>query len=76
MPKTNYNEEYLRQVFKSVDKDRDGSLTTQECLGAMKKFHKNLTEEGMRKVMQLMDKNKDGGITYNGTYVILTHLRG
>ena len=73
--KSGYSQECLKEVFKKVDKDNDGSLTKQECIQAMKMLRKNLDERGLTRVMQLMDKNNDGGISFCGKILFMFYFR-
>ncbi|XP_066915428.1 calmodulin-4-like isoform X3 [Clytia hemisphaerica] len=54
----------LRRVFQEADRDRDGYLTTDECLAALKQLGHVMDDKGIRRVMGLMDKNNDGMITF------------
>ena len=51
-------------MFRQVDKDRDGSLTRDETIAALKMLRRNMTDEGLTRVMQIMDKNGDGGVSF------------
>ena len=62
--KPKYSTKRLEEVFRLVDRDKDGSLTHNECFQAMKMLGKHMSQSGITRIMQLMDKNHDGGVSF------------
>ena len=58
-----YSHDRVKEVYRKVDRDKDGSLTKEECLEAMKMLGKHLDDRGLTRIMELMDTSNDGGIS-------------
>jgi len=59
-----HNNEALRAVFDSFDKDNSGFLDTAEVVQAAKELGVEFTEDDVSKVFGEVDKNFDGKITF------------
>jgi len=54
----------LKDAFRSFDENKDGRLSKQELLSAVRCFNLPIPEEHVRQIAELCDANADGEIDY------------
>ncbi|XP_012520381.1 PREDICTED: calmodulin-like protein 5 [Propithecus coquereli] len=54
----------FKEVFKRVDKDRDGKIDAKELGEAIQAMGKKLSEEEVKKIIEKLDSNHDGTISF------------
>lgn len=62
---TNQDEEQMRKVFQSMDKDFSGSIDKQELIEGLRKMGNQKPEEEANMIFEMADLDKNGTIEYN-----------
>ena len=64
---TKEEEEDIRKLFKSLDKNGDGQLSKAELLDGYHTVFGFADESMIEEIMEKLDKNESGFIDYSGT---------
>ncbi len=54
----------MGELFKSIDKNNDGTLTREELKEAFKKMYPEVSENDIETMINEFDSNKDGILCY------------
>jgi Ca2+-binding EF-hand superfamily protein len=57
-------EREMGELFKSIDKNNDGTLTREELKEAFKKMYPEVSENDIETMINEFDSNKDGILCY------------
>lgn len=55
----------IREVFRSLDKNKDGSVSFDEMKAGLRNMNVNISQEECKQIFEILDLNKSGIVTLN-----------